>query len=335
EQGCPVLVRSGDNAELLPRHEWMAALEQTAAVGPSRLSGQTLTRPFVAGQPINQLGPHEVDRALHELVDFVALLHERGCSHGNLEADKVVVTAGTARVLDADTCRIESSPAEQAGDVAALGELIEQLSPPESPVRRVWAGLSTRQDPAADTFARQLQSTALEPPLAEHTARWPRVVTMASVLVVAAVLLFLGSRNGSAPAGQGAAFDGEPAPVQVSSTTVQVAQQIWADDSCSTEICPDDGPSWSDGVLIFEGARYSLGKPGDEIFWGRWFCDVEETPAIFTPAGSLYLFTDMQLPAVRTYVGEVKSLSVEEGGECDSILAKLPDGSVTRFPSNN
>jgi stage V sporulation protein SpoVS len=346
---CPVLIRSGadtDTDELLHRHKWMAALAGGPAAGPSKIADHTLTRPFVAGRPVHQLADHETEQALVSLVEFVAQMAERGCTHGSLEADKVIATTAGIHVLDAGSCRAQGTAEAQAIDVAALGQMIDELSPTDSYIRSAWMDLSSTTAPTnatAAALAQRICGTAVRPPTT-LPPRWPRQVAMASVLAVAIIALALGSRSagGSSevpdeqrPADSlTAASPATASAATEPSTTTQPAppQALWTEEPCELPSCGTE-LSWADGVLTVAGAQYALGKPGDEVFFGRWYCDTEPTPAVFTAAGSLYLFSAMDLPAVQTVVGQVASMTVEADVECDSLLATSAAGTATRFPT--
>ncbi|MGH9178930.1 MAG: hypothetical protein ACRD0N_10305, partial [Acidimicrobiales bacterium] len=93
-------------------------------------------------------------------------------------------------------------------------------------------------------------------------------------------------------------------------------------DGCRTPVV------WHDNVLEAGGARYRLGRPGDQLLLGDWDCDGRDTPALYRPStGQVFVFTDWAgtgapLPAARTArhaAGATARVAPGAAG-CDRIL---------------
>lgn len=91
-----------------------------------------------------------------------------------------------------------------------------------------------------------------------------------------------------------------------------------------------------DGVLVIGGHRYALGRPGDAVAVGRWWCGTA-TPAVLRPAtGDVWVFdavptgTDPRSGRlVATVPGGVR-LDARAAGGCDAIVVRRRDGTTMR-----
>jgi hypothetical protein len=288
----------------------------------------------------------------------LADLHAIGIVHGRIVASHVLISDGGRPRL----CGFGdgSSAASPEDDVAALGALIaEVLGRDEEPEpiperrwgrRRRWNGWERRallmlaDQATADSPSRRPTARRLAAAIAEAvpTTEWDqplvadgaddrdsierlRPVTAqgdapvprrapAIGLAVAGVALAVVAFSRLRPT--------DPAPlapdsVESTSADVQVAEPI------------------PDAMVVAEGKRYRVGKEGDHLLIGDWWCDGRPTPAVFRPSThEVFVFdrwTDtepLSIEATQTVAEAVEMVTVSDRDGCPTLSVRIGPGDV-------
>lgn len=320
------------------------------------------------------LVPDEVAGVAAAVATTLADLHERGVAHGGVEPSHVLVATDgrillcslgrpadprddvaalgrlVAALLEAPPPgrRAPASgrrrPARRDRRPARLGSL---LAPPAGPELAALAARAADPDPSRRPSARQVAAfvhqrvptarlpvvppggPALELPPGPPTPRRGRrsavlaVAVAATGLLAGALLLLPAGEPGPSPAA--APPRPRPAPAPTTTAPEPVAERVW----------PRLPLDVADGVLTFDGVRYSVGDPGDALVAGDWACSGEPTVALLRPAsGEVFAFDAWSRPGADVtarplgVVEGATSLRVTDadGDGCDDLEVERIDG---------
>jgi hypothetical protein len=275
-------------------------------------AGRALAGPL----PARDLAPIVAAVASH-----LADLQLRGIAHGALRAEHVLVDASGAVRL----CGLDDGDA--AGDVVALGQLVDDVLDPDDQSREAGALRATASRCATDDAAARPTMAALSASLATAVParraaieRQPRptprrrplaLVGIAVATVVGGVALSSVVR---------AAPDREEPTVAstTSSTTTTTAT------TTTTVATPR--------TVEHDGATWTFGTTADQLLLGRWRCDVA-TPALLEADGDVYVIdewpADGELAArfVMT-IADAERATVDPEGGCDRLLVRTTSGKI-------
>lgn len=336
------------------RHPGVVELVDVAdgALRTVRVDGRSLAE-------LAPLVPDEVAGVAAAVATTLADLHERGVAHGGLEPSHVLV-ATDGRILLCSLGRpagpgddvaalgrlvadlLEASPpgrrttqrrrpARWDRRPARLGSL---LAPPAGPELAALAARAADPDPSRRPSARQVAAFVHQrvptarlpavppggpvldlPPVPPAPRRGRRsavlaVAVAATGLVAGALLLLPPGGHGPSPAA--APPRSRPAPASTTTAPEPVAERVW----------PRLPLDVADGVLTFDGVRYSVGDPGDAVVAGDWACTGERTVALLRPAsGEVFAFDAWARPGADV---TARPLGVVEGAT--ALRVTDPDG---------
>ena len=347
--GQPVVVKRATTLDDIARLEHEASMLRAAdhpgvipLVALERDGAQAMLVTAVAGRRTLRDGGDA--GLLAALAETIADLHDLGVVHGRIEPSHVIVAADGRPVLCglAEGGRVADG-ADPAVDVRALGQLLLDLL--ETTNDR---GLAQRlrpigeraaaegpASPSARSVAASLQQLDARPGhdrieglrqrLPAGPSRRPLQFAAAGATVIAviavALVTFVGGSDGEAEVAAAATTSTTPAPTTTS--TVTRPTLVWP-------------PPPADPVIVeADGARYEVGRPGDEVVLGDWDCDGTSTPALLRPStGDVFVFADWadagrditveattQLPGASAITAED-----DDGDGCHHLVVLTPAG---------
>jgi hypothetical protein len=362
-EGRPLLVKEGD-VEALRREAAVLAVARHPGVVEvaSEADGRLVLR-WVGGRTLADLQP-PVERAAAlaaSLAATVTDLHSLGVRHGRITPSRVVLDAGGRPVLcgfAGAALRGEDGPTT-ADDVAGIGLVLRSLVGAEADLepipdsrfapRRAWPGAlrralltvadqATDDDPARRPSARVLAASIADllpapRPVAPSRRRFPTLVAIAAGAVVLGGIGVTSLDRG--PTSRAATPVGE-AIRAIECPSVEEPAYDHDGDGCPSAVVVDDG------VVVVDGTRYGVGRPGDRLAVGDWDCDGAATVAAVRPAtGEVFVFDgwaaptgDVVVPAAAR-VGGAARLQADDGdGDgCPALVVVDVDGVRTTVPT--
>jgi hypothetical protein len=303
------------------------------------------------------------------LARTVADLHELGLTHRRLTPDHVLLTPDGRPVL----CGLaEAGPGDPDGDVRGLGAIFELLAASATPPlngreTRLQRGLlalaeqarSAPSPPSASVLAqlagalegRHRPSRRAQFHLSTRgefrfDRRTTGAIAFAAVgLVVAIVgLVIVRASGGAAPAAAVAVPTSRSSSPGVGPTTHPKHAEggvAAADESGGADgnVADDDDITAGDadrtGVEIEAGgARYAVGRLGDQVVLGDWDCDGQPGAALLRPAtGEVYVFDVLATPdhtvtgrPLATLPDATGLVALDQADGCTSLAVRLADG---------
>ncbi len=312
-----------------------------------------------AGRPLAALGPPTPRQAgvlVAAIASTLADLHDLGLVHGRIDASHVLLGVHGRPVL----CGFGDGgdDAAPADDVAALGRLLTDLVGSDDegepiPERR-WrrrrhangwerrmllalADQAVADPPSRRPTARRLAAALSEAmPIEASTAgatvpgteddddpmeRWrgpvdrggsPSTYRRAMGLAVAGVtFVLLGVRHLSASGSSAARSDLAPDP----SDEVRTAEAV------------------TDSIVVQDGKRYRIGRPGDHLLVDDWRCDGQPTAAVFRPdTQEVFVFSTwtatepLTVDAITEIPGAVAMVSQRSADGCPTLALRTETG---------
>lgn len=271
--------------------------------------------------------PTRLPALLAEVAATVAALHERGCTHGALTAEHVVLAPTGAPVLCGlgDGERADGTAATAADDVAALADLLGATAAAcsDAGVAAALRTVAASVDPsttAAEISAR-LAAAAVADPMR------PRRRRTAGRAVAAVLVVTLGTAAGAVALGPTTHDPASPGGSGPAAPTGDGQADVDGDGDL-------DDVRWSAGVLRAGSARWTLGQRGDALALGDWDCDGVATPALVR-AGDRSVFLFPRWAGPGDAVDAVLHSHLPAGAAlipaaaCGAPLARSTDGSTT------
>lgn len=232
------------------------------------------------------------------------------------------------------------------GVLAGLGELATAANPQDRPTARALARAIQQRLPSArlpgppDRTLLPRASTGRGRSARQRRVRPALAAGCGLLAAVMFLFLLIISRNvwgGSGkPTVERLARDGPtarptslPTTAPTASTSIPTAVRVW----------PADPLDFHEGVLVFEGIRYSIGAPGDALVTGDFLCSGTRTLALLRPGtGEVFTFdvwpgadTDTTGRPAGTVPGATTFRAVKANDRaCDELEVARTKGSPVR-----
>lgn len=245
-----------------------------------------------------------------EVASVLARAHEAGITHGPLREEHLLGAPGALLVTGWDP----SGHGDPHADVAALAGLLERHAGSDPVVRTAITRALAPDPPAMAAFAEMLAG-APGPAVPGHRPLPLAVLAgLAVALTLVAVGLLVDSPRSAARPAAATVTQPPPSTTTTTSTTTSDARVLG-------------------NVVERGGERWTVGRPGDDVFLGDWDCDGEPTPAVLRrTTGQVWTFAGWPAAGapdagrlLRTVVGATGA-RVRRVGGCDRLEITTTDG---------